>query len=161
MHRRFREWSAAGLMLAAASCTQLPLVGASNIPPIPPGEARIWVYRLSQPSAIPEVPDIRFNGTITGAAEMGGAFYRDVPPGRYLVTNTGFGKDVNQSSDVALAAGETAYIKIVQLDNWDENDWEPSFVTFYAWLMPPGTGRVEVQQNRFLGGGNLGLASSH
>jgi len=138
-----------------AGCAQLPTVAATGIPAIPPQQARIWVYREPQSSAIPERPDVLFNGTIVGIANLGGAFYRDVPPGHYHVTTTGAGTDVNQSGDVTVSAGETAYIKIVQLDNWDESDWEPTFVTFYAWLMPTATGRAEIQAIQFHGGGDL------
>jgi hypothetical protein len=145
-----------GLLISALSgCTPLPTVSASGIPPVPPHQARIWVYRELQSSAIPERPDVLFNGAIAGIADMGGAFYRDVPPGHYHITTTGAGRDVNQNSDITLSAGETAYIKIVQLDNWDESDWEPTFATFYAWLIPPATARAEVAASQFHGGGEL------
>jgi hypothetical protein len=143
------------LVVAMTGCAQLPPVGTTAIPPTPPGQARIWVYRELESSARPERPYVRLNGAIVGIADLGGAFYRDVPPGHYHVTVDSMGTDSNQSSDVTLAAGQEAYIKVVQLDNWDESDWEPSFATFYAWLMPPAAGRAEIQPCRFQGGGDL------
>ena len=141
-----------------SGCAQLPTVAATGISPIPTLQARIWVYRQPESSAIPARPYVSLNGKIAGIADLGGAFYRDVPPGHYHITVDSVGTDVNQSSDVTLAPGQDAYIKIVQLDNWAESDWEPTFPTFYAWLMPPPTGRAEIQINQFHGGGDLSAA---
>jgi hypothetical protein len=126
------------LVIGLSGCAQLPMVGAGGVPPIPQQQARIWVYRDLESSMIPAVPFVRFNGLIAGAANQGGAFYRDVPPGSYHVTVDSLGTDVNQSSDVSLAVGQEAYIHIVQLDNWFESAGYKVGVqrpTFYAWLM--------------------------
>jgi hypothetical protein len=64
--------------------------------------------------------------------------------------------DVNQSAGLGLSGGQEAYIKVEQLDNWNEDDWgEATFATFYARLLPPSIGRAEVQVSRFHGGGSL------
>ena len=102
---------------------------------------------------------MRLNGTIAGAAYQGGAFYRDVSPGPYHVTVDSIGVDIGQSSDVNLAAGQEAYIKIVQLDNWNETPFEPTFPTFYAWLVRPDVGRYEVSRHADYGGGALTAAA--
>jgi hypothetical protein len=146
----------AGLsVLAIAGCAQLPAVGAGGIPPIAPREARIWVYRDQQPSLIPEVPYVRFNGAIVGVAYAGGAFYRDVLPGAYHVTVDSMGKDVDQSSDVRLAPGQEAFIAIQQLDSWYMAGAWPTAIrpTFYARLMAPGLGQAEVARSANYGGG--------
>jgi hypothetical protein len=153
-----RGW--AGILVVALSgCAQLSPVAVVGIPPIPPQQARIWVYRDVESSAIPVVPLVRLNGTIAGQADMGGTFYRDVPPGPYHVTVDSVGVDVYQSSDVNLAAGQVAYIKIMQLDNWNKRPYEPTLPTFYARLMPPETGRVEVWRSTDYGGGPLAAAT--
>ena len=72
------------LLFAAASCAQLPTTASVAIPPVPPQQARVWFYRVVDPSSgNTTTPYVRLNGTIAGAPEQGGAFYRDVPPGRY------------------------------------------------------------------------------
>lgn len=146
----------AGLSLfAIAGCAQLPTVGASGIPPISPREARIWIYRQAQPSEIPSVPYVRLNGAIVGAAYQGGAFYRNVVPGHYHITVDSIGTDVNQSSDVDLAAGQDAYIEVMQLDNWFQSvnhlngSQRP---TFYARLMPPAYGLAVMARSVNYGG---------
>src|SRR5271166_5942561 len=77
-------------------CMQLPVTASVTVPPIPAGEARIWFYRD--------------NEAYVGIAELGGAFYRDVPPWRYHVTVETNGVDFNQTADLDLAAGQQAYV---------------------------------------------------
>jgi hypothetical protein len=147
--------AAASLLLAGVSgCTQLPPVAAVAIPPVAPSQARIWVYRDLQTSVIPARPYVRFNGAIEGTADQGSAFYRDVPAGHYHITVDSIGTDIGQASDVDLAPGQQAYIKILQLDNWDESPYEPTFPTFYARLMWPQVAVAEVGSSWFTGTGN-------
>jgi hypothetical protein len=158
-HQRRRISILAGVIVAALSgCAQLPTVAATGIPPIPPQQARIWVYRDLQQSAIPEVPQVRLNGVISGVAYQGAAFYRDIRPGHYHVSVDSMVADVNQSSDVDLGAGQEAYVKIQQLDNFNEDEGGPIFATFYARLIPPPTGRAEIQSDQFHGGSDLSAA---
>jgi hypothetical protein len=138
-----------------SGAAQAQTVGAGGTPPIPPQQARIWVYREASPSALPTVPLVRFNGVIAGAIYQGGALYRDVAPGHYHVTVDSIGVDVNQSSDFNLAPGQEAYIQIQQLDNWDETPYEPSYATYYAWLRPPEMARPVVWRSYNYGGGPL------
>lgn len=153
----------AGLLLfAVAGCAQLPPVGAAGVPPVPPQQARIWVYRDLETSLIPAVPFVRFNGAIAGTANQGGAFYRDVTPGAYHVTVDSLGTDVNQFSDVTLAAGQEAFIEILQLDNWFESVTFTAGVqrpTFYAWLRAPEIARPAVWRSLYYGGGELTAAA--
>jgi hypothetical protein len=80
--------------------------------------------------------------------------YRDVPPGHYHITVETWGVDFNQSADVGLAAGETAYIKIVSLPSWGEygNRNTYSRGTFYAWLIPSQLAEADIAHLAFYGG---------
>jgi hypothetical protein len=51
-------------------------------------------------------------------ARLGRAFYRDVPPGNYLITADSRGSASDQFAQVALAAGQTVYIKVDANDRW-------------------------------------------
>jgi hypothetical protein len=95
---------------------------------------------------------VRLNGVISGIAYQGQAFYRNVTPGRYRVTVDSMVADVNQSSDVELGAWQEAYVKIEQLDNFNEDEGGPIFATFYARLMPEPVGRAEVAASQYQGG---------
>src|SRR6266567_3256566 len=94
------------LYLGMASCSQPAATTSVAIPPIPAGEARIWFYRDYEPYAGKGRPAIAANGAYVGLAELGGAFYRNVPPGHYHVTVETNGVDFSQTADLNLAPGQ-------------------------------------------------------
>lgn len=142
------------LLLATASCAQPTATGSVSIPPIPAGESRVWFYRANEPYAGKGIPAIAANGGYVGVAELGGAFYRDVPPGHYLVTVKTVGVDINQSANFDLAPGREAYVKIVSLPSWEtgggKDEWERP--TFYAWLIPNQIAQSDIAPLSFYGG---------
>jgi hypothetical protein len=150
------------LSLAAAGCTELPRTASVSVPPIPPGEARVWFYRNGGPYDGVGTPYLRMNEAIVGISEPGGASYRDVPAGPYHITVDSYGKDFNQEKDVRLAAGQELFVKIVSLRNWitggggggdmgGGGDYERD--TFYVWVIPPEIARADVGRSAFYGGG--------
>src|SRR6266576_2545337 len=70
-------------LLILASFGQLLPRSSVAIPPIPPGEARLWFYRDGGPYEIQASPYLRLNGRVTGIAEPDGVFYREVAPRHY------------------------------------------------------------------------------
>jgi len=150
------------LSLTAAACTQLPQTASLTIPPIPPGEARVWFYRDGGPYDGVGTPYLRMNEAIVGVSEPGGASYRDVPAGLYHITVDSYGKDFDQDKNVQLAAGQELYVKIVSLRNWitggggggdmgGGGDYARD--TFYVWLISPEIARADVAHSAFYGGG--------
>src|SRR5258708_911208 len=127
-----------GLLVAMAGWAQQPVTSAVSIPSIPAGEARIWFYRDDEPYAGKGLPAIAANGGYVGAAELGGAFYRDVPPGHYLVTVETTGVDFNQTASLDLPPGKEAYVKIVSNPEWVTGGSRTEYQrpTFYAWRHP-------------------------
>jgi hypothetical protein len=122
----------------------------------PPGYARIWVYRLDEPYVSLDRPYVRFNGRIVAISELGGAFYRDVPPGEYYVTVDSEGRDINQFVSVGVMAGQQIYIEVQALQYWDcgssdlHNQWcRP---TFYTRLQVPQIAAATIAHSRFYGG---------
>jgi hypothetical protein len=144
----------AALLLAAAGCAQQAQIATVTVPPVQPGEGRIWVYRNYEPYAGKGLPAIGVNGTVVGVAELGGAFYRNVPPGHYSVTVETTGRDVNQVASLDVAPGQEAYVKIVSNPEWvsggDISNYERP--TFYAWRMPTDAARTDVAHLSFYGG---------
>ncbi|HMD63218.1 MAG TPA: hypothetical protein VKF83_04485 [Stellaceae bacterium] len=142
------------LLLAMAGCAQPAVTASVGIPPVPAGDARIWFYRNYEPYAGKGLPAVAANGTYVGAAELGGAFYRDVPPGHYVVTVQTTGVDFNQVANVDIAPGQEAYAKIVSLPSWEtggnKNEWQRP--TFYAWLIPNQVAQADVAHLSFYGG---------
>ena len=91
----FREYIGVALILSA-SCSGFPPVSAVDFPPIPPGSAHIWFYRVYDPTESKGRPYIYMNGAIVGISEQGGAFYRDVLAGLYHVSVESYGRDLFQ-----------------------------------------------------------------
>jgi hypothetical protein len=156
--RKKLGWSAVGLrdlvisaLLITASCSQLPPTDSVVIPSAPAGTARIWIYRNDGPNEIQASPYLRLNGRVAGISEPDGAFYRDVTPGRYVVTVDSYLDGyVRQFASVDLAAGQEAYFKVLSMVR-DKSGGEAGFVRdiFYTRLMPADIASHQgVVQNR-------------
>jgi hypothetical protein len=116
---RLLSFAAAALVLFAAvnADAQQPKTSSVVIPPIPPGQARIWIYQGSQPTNpfnYPNMQAITLNGATIGYETLGGALYRNVPPGHYAIAAPSFidNLDPSQTANVDLAAGQQAYLKL-------------------------------------------------
>jgi hypothetical protein len=109
--------NAAGLllMLSAAACATPP---APQVAAPPPGQARIWFYRLWDPSESLNVANIDVNGVYVGSVEPGGAFYRDVTPGIYHIVPQNQYVDYNQNTNVVVVPGEQVFIAVLDLTSW-------------------------------------------
>ena len=152
---RLLSFAAAAFVLVAVvnADAQPPTTRSVVIRPIPPGQARIWIYRGSQPTAPIEVPHmeaVTFNGVNVGYTQQGGGFYRNVAPGHYVIAALSLALDPDQTATVDLAAGQEAYLKLDMLE-WSgmgENNVDVVRVR----LMPPQTARPAIAQLAFLGG---------
>jgi hypothetical protein len=144
----------AGLLLTTVACAQPALTAAVAVPPVPAGEARIWVYRDDGPYAGKGLPAVGMNGAVVGAAQLGGVFYRDVAPGHYTVTVESTGRDYDQVASLEMHPGQEGYVKIVSNPEWvsggDTFTYERP--TFYAWEIPPDKARAEIAHLSFYGG---------
>jgi hypothetical protein len=156
--RRLQHTGAGLFLLATTSCAQLPPTAAVAVPPTPAGEARAWFYRDPGPYDCLGTPYIRMNEAIVGVSQIGGASYRDVLPGQYLVTVDSYLTAPEQTRNVYLFPGQQAYFKILCLRNWvsggggrDGNGYQRD--TFYVWQMPPEVAQGDVARSQFYGGG--------
>jgi hypothetical protein len=142
------------VLLAVNADAQQPAKRSVAIPPIPWGQARIWVYRGSQPSDpldMYRLEGVTVNGARIGFMPLGGALYRDIAPGHYVIAGPSFQEiDPGQSAEVDLAAGQDVYLRLEALgwpnagDNYGDN--------FYVRVMPPQTARTAIAQLAFLSG---------
>jgi hypothetical protein len=143
-------------LAALTGCAPMPLVGSAAISPIPAGKARLWIYRVYLPSETLNMTRVSMNGAYAGYAQLGGAFYRDVQPGVYHITVESYGRDFNQSTNVALVAGQEAFVEIESLRSWATIygiGMGSGRDTFYARLIFPWIARAEIAQSIFYGGG--------
>jgi len=145
------------LLLAIVGCAPLPPTAAVAVPPIPGGEARAWFYRDPGPYDCVGTPYIRMNEAIVAVSQIGGASYRDVLPGQYLVRTDNYLGDFNSTRQAYLFPGQQAYFKILCLTNWIEggggrNNNGYSRNTFYVWEIPPEIAQGDVARSQFYGG---------
>ncbi len=138
------------LLALLASCSGLPPVSAVDLPPIPPGSARVWFYRIYDPTESKGRPYIYMNGVIVGISDQGYAFYRDVPAGLYQVSVESYGHDLFQFRDMALVPRQQAYVKILSLRSWVETGRDFSRDTFYVLIIPPTLAQAEISHYPFL-----------
>jgi len=143
--------AASALLLATASCAQLPPTSAVAIPPIPAGEARLWIYRNDGPYDPQATPYVRLNGQVAGVSEANGAFYRDVAPGHYLVSVDSYFRDVYQFAEADLTAGQVAYVLVQSLRKVSGGENGASRDIFYTRLIPVETARAAVANTPFYG----------
>ena len=148
--------AAAFVLLAVVNAeAQPPATSSVVIPPIPPGQARIWVYSGSQPTSplnYPHMEAVTLNGVTVGYEQLGGGFYRNVAPGHYVIAVPSFlALDPSQSATVDLAAGQEAFLKLVGL-GWPNGGGENMVLEYYVRLMPPKTARTAIAQLAFLSG---------
>jgi hypothetical protein len=155
--RRLVRIGAGLLLVAIAGCAPLPPTASVAVPPVPAGEARAWFYRDPGPYDCVGTPYIRMNEAIVGVSQIGGASYRDVLPGQYLVRTDNYLGDFNSTSQAYLSPGEQAYFKILCLRNWiagggGRNDFGYSRDTFYVWRIPPEIAQGDVARSQYYGG---------
>jgi hypothetical protein len=126
--------------------------------PVPPGMARIWIYREYEPYVSLATPYVRLNGAIIGVSQPGGVFYRDVAPGTYEVTVDSQGTDVNQFVTISTAPGQQVFVKVLVSNSWDSGGgggrgggWARD--TFYTWQIEPQAGWAEIAHLPLYNGG--------
>jgi len=154
---RLSAFAAAAFVLLAVvnADAQQPTTRSVVIPPIPSGQARIWIYSGSQPTSpfnYPHMEAVTLNGVTVGYEQLGGGFYRNVSPGHYVIAAPSFlALDPSQSATVDLAAGQEAYLKLDAL-GWPNGGGENMVVEYYVRLMPPQIARTAIAQLAFLSG---------
>ena len=141
-----------------AGCSMAPQQRYSDVaalvPPPAADRARIYFYRDDEPYESLARPQIFLNGSRFAVSGSGEVFYRDLPPGSYLVAVDSYGIYPRQDKTVAVRAGETYYIKIESLRSWASGggvnvDYERD--TFVVALIDTEQARQEISALDFFG----------
>ena len=96
-------------------------VAQANVPPLPAGQARVWILRQANPPAgnvDAADPTVFVNGASLGQSKEGTAFFRDFQPGAYRFTVQPYGTPTGQSESVLLAPGMQSYFQVQAVPNW-------------------------------------------
>jgi hypothetical protein len=143
------------LLLVLSGCSQLPPTSSAVIPPVPVGAARIWIYRNEGPYETSNRPYLRLNDQVAGIVEPNGAFFRDVPPGHYAVTVDSYGVPYpNQFTGVDLAAGQTAYVKVLSMREKVGGEFGVgSRALFFTQLVPADVAQADIAVMPYYGSG--------
>ena len=145
---RLRHWVNAASLLLMLSATACATQSAPQVAAPPPGQARIWFYRLWDPSDSLNLANIDVNGVYVGSVEPGGAFYRDVAPGTYHIAPQNRYLDYGQNTNVAVVSGQQVFIKVLDLSSWANAVSGGQFYVrrdaWYAWLVLPQYALAEM-----------------
>lgn len=150
-------------LLGVAGCAPAgPPFASVAIAPVPPGMARVYLYRWLEPYESVAETTAYFNGQPVGITETGSVLYRDVAPGQYTITVDSWGSYPNQFKTVTMRAGKSAYARIESLKSWapcgsgegaaggggSEGCWD----TFVVQIVDPAVARDEIRDLRFVSG---------
>ena len=130
---------------------------AGSLPPMPPGEARVWFYRDAGPYDSQQQPYILMNGAIIGVSQPRGSFYLDVKPGFYHVTVQQYLNAPEEAANINMSPGQQVYLKILSLTNCIEGGSnrrgsDYSRPCFYVWNIPTQVAQADVARTPFYGG---------
>lgn len=136
---------------------------AENLPPIPAGAARIFVYRWLEPYETLAPTTLFLNQRPVGVTEPGAVLYRDVPAGQYLISVQSEGVYPNQFKSVVLRPGESAYVRVESLRSWVPcggsgggdgagGGAEGCADTFVVNIVAPIVGQTEMRGLRYIAG---------
>jgi hypothetical protein len=150
---RWLRRCAASVLLPLMSCSLVPPTSSAVIPPIPAGDARIWIYRNDGPYDSQDRPYLRLNGQVAGISEPNGALYRDVPPGHYTVSVDSYGVPYpNQFAQLDLGAGQQAFINVVSMrERVGGGEYVGSRARFFTWLIPAEAAQAAIAVTPFYG----------
>jgi hypothetical protein len=134
-------------------CASESTVSASDtqIPPVPPGLARVWVLRQFEPGlGVQWAPITYVNGAILAPSYAGTAFYRDLPAGTYAFTVASCTQDFNQGQTLQLASGMQADLEVQVLSDFASwGCFDPN--TWYIRQIPPERAQYYFERVRYTG----------
>ena len=145
------------LMLAVSGCVASPpspsfSTAASTLPPVPPGDARIFFYRWLEPYETLSWTPVYLNGQTVAVSRPDAVLYRDVPAGQYHIAVRSEGLFPNQFKTVQVAPGQTLYVRIESLKSWSPCDrfGDRCGDTFVVQVINPDQARNEMQNLQFI-----------
>jgi hypothetical protein len=142
--RYHKPWLALFVATALAGCSHTPSYSmtAGTLPPVPHGDARVFLYCGLEPYESTAFIPAYLNDEAAGFTQNGAVLYRDVPAGRYTISVVSHGRIPSRSASVTVVAGQLVYARIETL-----SDFDPIFPdeTFSVVIDDPNKGNREIQ----------------
>lgn len=127
---------------------------AAQLPPVPPDRARIFFYRDYEPYDSMGRPYVLLNGEVAGISEPGGVFYRDVAPGRYVVSVKSNTLYPGQEKTVDARGGETGYVKVESILSYNSGDRTYGPDTFTVVVVDSADAQRDIASKRYFPNGS-------
>lgn len=139
-------------LLTLAACAPANTLRPGSEPPPAAGLARLYIYRVNQPSEAQTWTTVSLNERPVGSSAPGSVFYRDVPPGRYEVGVRSDQRYPDQFRSVLLRPGDSAYVEVQEARHWGWTGWGRTGTTFAVRLVSPAQARQQMTGLRLTSG---------
>jgi hypothetical protein len=147
-------------MLAGCAPQAGVTTAQAEVPPLPPGAARVWFFRgwdapSGQSFVYAAAPVIFVNGAPIGDIPVGSDFFRDFPPGTYRFTVQPYGLPTPQETTLQLAAGTQSYLQAQWIASWQvgypQAGWSFAPNTFAILTTSPQVAQAYLPTLTYLG----------
>jgi hypothetical protein len=121
-----------------AMVVALPVMAqVAGVPPIPAGEARVWIMRVLEPGVAPHAPMVTVDGAPLAISAQATMFYRDVPAGLHLFNVEQCASGVASAQRLNLAPGQEVALQVTQIEDTAPFDCIPADVFYLSPIALP------------------------
>jgi hypothetical protein len=132
---------ALALLLVLPGCASGPRFAEvrDTVPPLAPGNGRIYFYRTMTMGAAVQ-PPVKLDGTKVGIAKPRGLFFVDRPPGSYQIETS---TEVSRRLSLTLEDQQIRYVRLKVTMGFAVGHVSPE-------LVEPSVGELEIQKCRLI-----------
>jgi len=109
---------------------------AQTSPPIPAGEARVWIMRVLEPGVAPHAPMVTVDGAPIAISAQATMFFRDVPAGMHVFNVEQCAVNVASAQRLDLAPGQEVALQVTQIEDTAPFDCIPADVYYLSPVQP-------------------------
>ena len=131
---RIAKRLAPGLFALAVALPAAAQVAA--VPPIPPGDARVWIMRVLEPGVAPHAPMVTADGAPMAISAQATMFYHDVPAGMHVFNVEQCDSGVASAQRLNLAPGQEVGLPVTQIEDTAPFDCIPADVYYLSPVAP-------------------------
>lgn len=121
--------------LFAVALLGLPAM-AQTVPPVPAGDARVWIMRVLEPGVAPHAPMVTVDGAPVAISAQATMFYRDVPAGMHVFNLEQCDSGVASAQRLNLAPGQEVALQVTQIEDTAPYDCLPADVYYLSPVAP-------------------------